>query len=101
MQRFIIPAVACLSALGCATAPEDASPPVTVRTQHTAYRPVELVVITTTNPTGATVYDDHCGGEVQGYEFLKRWNASYGVAGGCRDIDATDWRSRSVAIPPG
>jgi hypothetical protein len=104
MRHRLVPGLISLAALGChdTTAPAAGDRRVTVRTDHIVYRPLELVVVTTVNRTGAVVYDDHCGGEVEGYEFLKQWNASYGMARIGFDFDTTtDWRLHSIAIPVG
>lgn len=101
MQHRIVFALACVAALGCGdtSGPQVEHGQVVIRTGATTYQPVQLVVVTTTNLSGHTIYDDHCGGEVQGYEFLHRWNASYGAARACVDVDARDWRAHSAAIP--
>lgn len=72
-----------------------------IRTERSEYRPLEWIVVTTRNVAGTPVYDDHCGGEVQGLEFLGRWNASYGTGRACLWPDPAKWRSYSVVIPPG
>ncbi len=72
-----------------------------VRADRESYRPLDMVVVTTTNRSRRTVYDDHCGGEVQGFEYLGEWNASYGMGRGCDWPDPAAWRTHSVAIPPG
>jgi hypothetical protein len=74
---------------------------VTTRTDGSEYRPGQVIIVTTVNRSDGVVYDDHCGGEVQGFELLGEWNASYGVGRGCLDVDPADWRARSIPIPRG
>jgi hypothetical protein len=66
-----------------------------------AYVPVEPIIVTTVNQSGRTIYDDHCGGGVQGYELLRRWDASFGVSRACLWRDGSGPRSYGVAIPAG
>ena len=103
--RRAAPALAALLLAACGDATGPASlvgPAVTVRTERTAYRPMDLVTITTTNNSSRTVWDDHCGGELQGLEYLGRWNGSYGSGRACVDLrGADDWRARAIPIPPG
>jgi len=106
MQRRIVVALACVVACAC----DDTSSPeqepgaqledgdVIIVTDATTYQPTESIVVTSTNLSEHTIYDYHCGGEVQGYEFLNRWNASYGMARGCMDTTG-GWLAHSVAIP--
>lgn len=87
-------ATACRDATGIGGEPGN----VTIQTDRADYRPMELIVVTTINRSGRTVYDDHCGGEVQGFEYLNRWNASYGAGRGCVDHDPRNWRLHSAPI---
>jgi hypothetical protein len=98
----------CFAALGCRGSSGPGSLPpaapgasVRILTDRTEYRPTERVIVTTTNLTGRAVFDDHCGGEVQGFEYLQRWNASYGMGRGCLSRDPGGWRQRSVPIAAG
>jgi len=106
MPRHAIRAAACLALLGCADSTGPGSlvgPAVTVRTERAEYRPLELVAVTTTNSSSRTIWDDHCGGGMQGLEHTGDWNGSYGSGRACMDIGPgpADWRMRSVPIPPG
>ena len=92
----LIVAVACRGA-----ASPEGSASLSIRTDRSEYRRLDRIVVTTTNETGEVVYDDHCTGEVQGFELLDRWNASYGMARECSWPDASRWRDYSVEIPAG
>jgi hypothetical protein len=74
---------------------------VRVRADRSSYRQLDPVVVTTTNRSARTVYDHHCGGGVEGYEYLRRWNGSYGMSRACVDFGGDGWRAHSVAIAPG
>jgi hypothetical protein len=102
MQRHVLIVLACaISACGGTGEPSAPGGPISVRTDRSDYRPLDVVLVATTNRTGRTLYDDHCGGEVQGFEYLGRWNGSYGSARACLALDADDRRASRVAIPPG
>lgn len=92
-----------LAFLGCrdAAGPEVADGTVGIRTERTAYRPLDPVYVRTTNRTARTVYDDHCAGGLEGFEFLHEWNGSYGFGRACLWPEPDAWRTHSVAIPPG
>lgn len=93
----------CAAVCACAdsSGPQSAAGEIAIRTDRTEYEPNQLIIVRTTNRSGRLVYDDHCGGEVQGFEFLKKWNASYGAARGCFNFDPGEWQRRSIAIPNG
>jgi hypothetical protein len=62
---------------------------------------MDMIVVTTRNESAAVIYDDHCGGEVQGFEYLGYWNASYGVGRGCSFVESERLPEHQIAIPPG
>jgi hypothetical protein len=97
----ILTIVLTVAAVGCHDAAAPRDEPLAIRTDRLEYRAGEPVVVTTTNRTGRTVYDDHCGGEVQGYELVKEWNGSFGFTRYCIFPDPAAWRTYSVAIPDG
>jgi len=103
MRPYAALALLPLALLGCrdGTAPALALGLVNVQAARTEYRPMDLVVVTTTNRSDQVVYDDHCGGELQGFEFLGRWNGSYGAARACADVETEQLTNHRVAIPPG
>jgi hypothetical protein len=95
MRRVLIALVSLVTVACGDGGAGPGSQSVAVRTERAEYRPGNLVVVTTTNRSGRTIYDDHCGGEVQGYEYLEEWDANFGAARVC-------WEPvPAVAIPPG
>ena len=100
MLRDYLSLIACLMLFGCAEPTGLVPHSITVQTDRTEYLPVQMIVVTTLNQSGLVIYDDHCGGETQGFEFLQRWNGSYGEGRMCMD----SWSSLAnpgVAIPSG
>lgn len=103
MQRRMVVGMLCAAVCACGdnTGPQVADREITIRTERSDYRPNELIIAQTTNRSGRLLYDDHCGGRVEGYELFGEWNASYGMARGCRLYGPDDWRETSIAIPDG
>ncbi len=95
--------LACAAAAGCRGAAESGVPDgrVGVRVDRGSYRPLDMVVVTTTNRSPRTVYDDHCGGGIEGFEYLKRWNGSFGAGRGCTEPGEGGGWAHDVAIAPG
>jgi len=98
--------VACMIIAAGALACGDAAGPefgqeITIQTNSSDYEPGQLIIVTTTNRSDHVVYDDHCGGEVQGFEFLGRWNASYGAMRACYLFDRAGAHALEVPIPGG
>jgi hypothetical protein len=91
--------VACFLVFGCADSAGPALDSIAIQTDRVEYEPVQLIIVTTTNRSGSTVYDDHCSGGTEGYELLRRWNGSYGAGRAC--TDATSRTNPGVAIPSG
>ena len=81
--------------------PAVADGTVGIRVDRAQYRPADPVIVTITNRSGRTIYDDHCGGEVQGYEYLQRWNGSYGMRRLCSALELPYPRTPIIAIPHG
>ena len=98
MHRTLVVAAAAALAAGCHTPAGGDGVMFRVETDRREYVPGDAVVVTTRNLSTLVAYDDHCGGEMQGYEFLGRWNASYGMGRAC--FEGSPRRSR-VPIAPG
>ena len=100
-----------LLALGLAACEETAAPvpPIDVtqlRVQVTAlassYRPLDLAIARITNLSSATVYENLCAGQIEGFGFVPgQWNGSYGTGRACfsqsNRIPGLNFRP----IPPG
>lgn len=87
---------------GCTESTKPADRLIEVLSDRQSYRaqPPELVVITTRAAIADTIFDDHCGGELQGFEYLGRWNGSYGGGRVCLRGQPIAGRDR-IPIPPG
>lgn len=104
-------AVACASLLSCheTSAPWNTDGLLTVITDRTEYQRNQKLLVTIRNGTDRLIYDDQCGGEVQGFEYIGKWNASYGESRSCGAVSlgsgsavtGSDWKSSSIAIQPG
>ena len=104
MRPYPLLALLSLALLGCrdGTAPAFSLGLVSVQAARTEYRPMDFVVVTTTNRSNQVVYDDHCGGEMQGFEYLGRWNGSFGSGRACAEVGTGQPMDHHlVAIPPG
>ena len=91
----------------CSDAPRVVEPEVSgtidfaITTERSAYKAGDVLLGRTTNRGTQTLYDDHCGGEVQGFEFLKEWNGSYGVSRSCNKMIPRDNSDMIHPIVPG
>jgi hypothetical protein len=101
-------AVACVSLFSCheASAPWNTEGLLTIITDRTDYQRNQQLLVRIKNGTDRIIYDDRCGGEVQGFEYIGKWNASYGASRSCGStgnppLPLPDWRASSIAIQPG
>ncbi len=99
---FVLLALACLALAAChaPSGPNDATVSLTMFTDRMEYRPLDQIIVTTTNQGGGVVYDDHYTGGVQGFEYLGRWNGSYGESRACVDFGGAQ-RAFGIPIPVG
>ena len=74
---------------------------VSITTERSAYKAGDILLVRTTNRGTGMLYDDHCGGAVEGFEFLKEWNGSYGVSRICNKMIPRDNSDMVHPIPPG
>jgi hypothetical protein len=104
-------AVACASLFSCheTSAPWNTEGLLTIITDRTDYQRSQRLLVRIKNGTDRIIYDDRCGGEVQGWEYAAKWNASYGESRSCGAVSlgsgsavtGSDWKASSVAIHPG
>jgi hypothetical protein len=89
-------------AAGCdATGPDATGPSggtVEIRTLHNTYRPLDLVIVHVTNRLQEPIFNDLCGGEIEGRGFPELgWNGSYGTGRVCM----FDPEPQPIRIDPG
>jgi hypothetical protein len=82
--------------------PSPADGVVTVWADPHERRPGDRVIVQTYNRLPRMVYENECGGQVQGYELHHQWNGSYGFGRACASSDQDDrGRLSHVPIAPG
>ena len=110
MNRMVL-AGACASLFSCheTSAPWNTDGLLTIITDQTEYQRSQKLLVTIRNGTDRLIYDDKCGGEVQGFEYVGKWNGSFGDSHSCGLAllasssvqSGSEWRSSSIAIQPG
>ena len=90
---------ACLGLLACVDGLSP-SPPMSIWTDRAEYVRGGVIEVSTTNLSSEVVFDDHCAGAVEGFDLFGAWNGSFGTGRACLER-SDDWRTHSVAIPPG
>lgn len=74
MQPHIVIGIVCAVACACvdSTSPQVADREIAIRTDRSEYDPNDVIIVRTANRSGRLLYDDHCGGSVEGYELPER-----------------------------
>lgn len=86
--------------IGCTESTKPTDRLIDVSTDRINYRPYDRIVVSTRVATADTTFDDHCGGGVEGFEYLGTWNGSFGGGRTCLRGQPVAGRDR-IPIPPG
>lgn len=94
-RRLIGPALALLL-VGCG---EGLGPfaRAAVVTDLKEYRRGESITVTTLDRSGDDIYDNHCAGVVEGFDYLGYWNGSYGSGRACLPNELGDSHLKRIA----
>ncbi len=99
---WIVLAAGAAAGMACTELTDPDDRPTVIVTDRLEYRPRPWtsVIVTTRTATADTIFDNHCDGGTEGFEYLGRWNGSYGAGRFCDRSQPTLGRDR-IPIPPG